>query len=309
MLRSPASDENDAPKAMIFDVQRFSIHDGPGIRTVVFFKGCGLRCAWCHNPEAVRRAPEMAYYQERCLSGCRDCVDVCPEDAIADRRESRVRFDRCTACGDCVDACPADALVRVGREIEAGDLLDEVARDRSFFDASDGGLTLSGGEPFLQATFLRRFLPLAKDARLHVAVETGGSCSFEVIESLLPHIDLILFDVKLMEAVAHERFTGSRNEKIHANLTRLVENQVPLVVRMPVVPAVNSGEENLAATARFLHRLGIREIQLLPYNHLWEAKLPRLAAGRAPLGIRPPLQGFYDGVCDLFARQGMAARL
>jgi pyruvate formate lyase activating enzyme len=309
MLRSAASTENGAVQAMIFDVQRFSIHDGPGIRTVVFFKGCGLRCAWCHNPEAVRHPPELAYYQERCLSGCRDCVGVCPEDAIADRRNNRVRFDRCTACGDCIDVCPADALVRVGREIEAGDLLEEVARDRSFFDASGGGVTLSGGEPFLQGAFLRRFLPLAKDARLHVAVETGGSCSFAVIESLIPYIDLVLFDVKLMDAVAHECFTGTRNEKVHANLTRLVESGVPLVVRMPVVPEVNSGEENVAATARFLRRLGIREIQLLPYNHLWEAKLPRLATERAPLGIRPPLPGFYEDVCGLFARHGMAARL
>ncbi len=299
----------DSATATIFDVQRFSVHDGPGIRTVVFLKGCGLRCAWCHNPEAVDRAPELAYYQDRCLEGCRDCIDICAEDAIVDRREQRVLFDRCTVCGDCVDVCPADALVRIGREVSPEALLDEVSRDRSFYAASGGGVTLSGGEPFLQATFLRRFLPLARDERLHVAVETSGSCSFDIIEPLLPYIDLVLFDLKLMDAAEHEHFTGSRNEKIHTNLARLVERGAPLVVRMPVVPGINCGEENVAAAARFLDQLAIRDVQLLPYNHLWEAKLPRLATVRPPLGIRPPQPEFYDDVRALFTRHGVAAHL
>jgi pyruvate formate lyase activating enzyme len=299
----------DTTTATIFDVQRFCIHDGPGIRTVVFFKGCGLRCVWCHNPEAIHRAPELAYHPERCLEGCRDCVDVCREGAILDRRGERVVFDRCTVCGDCIRVCPTNALMQVGREITAQELLDEVSRDRPFYDASGGGVTLSGGDPLLQAPFLRHFLPLVRCERLHTAVETSGACSFDAIEPLLPYLDLVLFDVKVMDGAAHQRLTGSGTEGIHANLARLVERRVPLVVRMPVVPGINCGAKNVAATAELLDHLGIREIQLLPYNHLWEAKLPALATTRRPLGIRPPQPGFYADLCALFSGHGVAAHL
>jgi len=299
----------DSPTATVFDVQRFSVHDGPGIRTLVFFKGCGLSCVWCHNPEAVKRAPELAYYEDRCLADCRQCVDVCPQEALRDQRPDRVRFDRCTVCGDCVDACPADALVRVGREITAQALLEEVCRDRSFYDATGGGITLSGGEPLLHGTFLQHFLPLAKRERLHVTMETGGSVSFEAFEKLLPYVDLVLFDLKLMDPSRHARFTGATNVRIHENLARLVERQTPLVVRMPVVPGMNTDDENVSATAELLRRLELHDIDLLRYNHFWEAKLPRLATDRRPLGIRPPQPSFYESIRQTFSRHGVRAHL
>lgn len=300
---------SEPPLATVFDVQRFSVHDGPGIRTVVFFKGCGLSCLWCHNPEAVKRAPELAYYEDRCLVDCRLCVDVCPEDAIRDQRSERVRFDRCTVCGDCVDACPAEALVRVGREVTAQALLEEVCQDRPFYDATGGGITLSGGEPLLHGTFLQRFLPLAKRERLHVTMETGGSASFEALEKLLPYIDLVLFDIKLIDSIRHERLTAATNARIHQNLARLVERGTSLVVRMPVVPGINTDDDNVVATAELLKRLELHDIDLLRYNHFWEAKLPRLGTERKPLGIRPPEASFYESVQQTFSHHGVRAHL
>jgi pyruvate formate lyase activating enzyme len=296
-------------EALVFDVQRFSLHDGPGIRTVVFFKGCALACAWCQNPEAMRAGPELAYYEEECVDGCSLCVDVCPEDAIRRQRAARVDFERCTGCGLCVEACPGLALRAVGRPRSARELLDEVLRDRPFFESSGGGLTLSGGEPVLQSAFLRELLPLARAEGLHVAVETSGAYPFALLEPLLPWLDLVLFDVKLVDADRHERATSRRNEHVLANLRELARRRVPLEVRLPVVPGWNTDAENVAATARLLAGLGVGSITLLPYNHLWEAKLPRLGQERRALGILPPDDAFYERLRDEFARGGLAARL
>jgi pyruvate formate lyase activating enzyme len=184
-----------APAATIFDVQRFSVHDGPGIRTVVFFKGCSLRCRWCQNPEGIRPAPELAYFEDRCLAGCAACLTACEKRALGPSRAGRVAFDRCSACGDCLPPCPSGALRIAGREVGTGELLAEVLRDQTFYRSSGGGLTLSGGEPVLQSEFLQAFLPAAKNAGLHVVLETAGHYPFSLLEPLLPHLDLVLFDL------------------------------------------------------------------------------------------------------------------
>jgi pyruvate formate lyase activating enzyme len=271
--------------ATIFDLQRFAVHDGPGIRTVVFFKGCAMRCAWCHNPEGVQLAPEIAYYADRCLPDCRACLAVCPARALRDERDYRVEFSRCTVCGRCVDVCPANALQMVGRQVTCGELLAEVGRDRTFYAASGGGLTLSGGEPVLQSAFLREFLPAARAQRFHVTLETAGCYPFRLLEPLLADLDLVLFDVKLMDSAAHRRWTDQDTDVIHANLRELCRRRIALQVRMPLLPGINTGADNVVATARLLAELGINELTLLPYNHYWEAKLPRLAALAQPLGI------------------------
>ncbi len=296
-------------QAIVFDVQRFSIHDGPGIRSVVFFKGCSLACAWCQNPEAKQASPELAYYAEHCLEGCVRCLGVCPEGAIRSERTARVDFARCTACGKCVDVCPGRALRQVGRSWGAPELLELLLRDRAFYEASGGGLTLSGGEPVLHAGFLREFLPRAKAEALHVALETCGAYPFGLLEPLLPWLDLVLFDVKAADPLRHTRFTGQDNLQILENLAELLRRGVSLEVRMAVIPGWNSDPENVAATAHLLRDLGVRTLTLLPYNHLWEAKLPRLGTGRTPLGIRPPEDGFYAELQDRFARYGVAARI
>jgi pyruvate formate lyase activating enzyme len=252
-------------------------------------------------------APELAYYAERCLESCRQCLSICPEEAIRDDRARRVDFARCTLCGLCVDVCPAESLVRVGREVGAEDLLAECLRDRTFYETTGGGITLSGGEPVLQSAFLGRFLPLARQSGLHTAVETAGYHPFEALEPLLPYLDLIVFDLKIMDPERHVLFTTRTNERIHDNLGRLIAIGAPLRVRMPVVPGRNTDDANVEATAAFLAGLGVHEIELLPYNHLWEAKLPRLAEERLPLGLRPPEPAFYTALRAAFARSGLQA--
>jgi len=190
-------------RALVVEVQRFSIHDGPGIRTVVFLKGCGLACEWCQNPESIRAGPEISYAAARCPEGCVLCLSACPEDALRDVREGRVDFARCTACGACVEPCPTGALRVVGREMDVPTLLGAVLRDRPFYEASGGGVTFSGGEPVHQARFLGALLPAAKREGLHLAVETSGHYPFALVEPLLPWLDLLLFDLKVMDPAAH----------------------------------------------------------------------------------------------------------
>jgi len=294
--------------ATIFDVQRFSIHDGPGIRTVVFFKGCALDCAWCHNPEAVRPSAELAYWSDRCLAGCRECLQSCPENAIFDRVDGRVQWPRCTHCGDCVPACPTDALVLIGREMGCEELLAEVLKDRDFYQTSGGGVTFSGGEPVLHSAFLRTFLPQARREGLHLAIETSGAIPWQLLEPLLPSLDLVLYDLKVMDAAEHERLTGKDNGEILQILRRLLAGNVPVEVRMPVVPGCNTDDRNVRATAEFLRGLGVERISLLPYNHLWEAKLRALSTARSPMGIRAPEAGFYDDLKARFESQGIRPR-
>lgn len=296
-------------RAIVFDVQRFSIHDGPGIRSVVFFKGCSLACVWCQNPEAGQASPEIAYYEEHCLPNCERCLDVCPEDAIRPDRAARVDFERCTACGKCVEVCPGNALRTIGRAWTAPELLEAVLRDRTFYETSGGGITLSGGEPVLHASFLREFLPLAKAEGLHVTLETCGAYPFGLLAPLLPHLDLLLFDLKVADPLRHDRYTGQDNLEILENLAELVRREAPVEVRMAVIPGWNSDAQNVAATAALLGGLGVRTVTLLPYNHFWEAKLPRLGASRIPLGIRPPEAEFYAELEDAFRQHGVAARV
>jgi pyruvate formate lyase activating enzyme len=306
MSTVPSSDD-----AVIFDVQRFSIHDGPGIRTVVFFKGCALACIWCQNPEGRRHAPELSYHADRCIAGCTLCVPACPEHALLDRMEARVRWDACTHCGACVKVCPSNALVMVGEHWTAQRLLQEVLADQPFYRSSGGGVTLSGGEPVLHAKFLHEFLPLAKQAGLHVTLETSGEYPFRLLESLLPHLDLILFDVKAGGGARHLALVGHDERPILANLEQLLRHpQCPSVeVRMPVIPGLNDVDDSIAQLAENLRAIGVSSLTLLPYNQLWEAKLGHLDTAQAPLGIREPPSEYYAGVEQRFAAHQIDARM
>lgn len=297
------------PTATIFDIQRFSIHDGPGIRTVIFFKGCALNCTWCQNPEGLTAPPELAYYEDRCVDTCAACVPVCEERALRLARTARVDFSRCTDCGECVDVCPADALHMVGREMGVREVLDAVARDRSFYASSGGGITLSGGEPVLQTTFLQAFLPAAKAAGHHITLETAGHYAFEALEPLLLHLDLILFDVKLADPALHQTLTGQDNGQIRANLQRLLQGDTPVVVRMPIVPGVNTTAEESSRIAHLLAELEVTILTLLPYNALWEAKLPRLRWPRSRLELAPLGRHDLDALCARLAGAGITAQV
>jgi len=267
---------------IIFDIQRFSIHDGPGIRTTVFFKGCSLRCFWCHNPEGLRPRPEIQFRPDRCI-GCGECVAVCPQGAQAIENGTRVyRRERCQACGQCVETCYADALVLVGQEMTVEQVMAEILQDHAFYETSGGGVTLSGGEPVLQRDFARAILECCKAEGLHTAIETAGNCRWGSLSALLPATDLIMMDIKHLDPEAHHAATGISNERILANARRLAQTDKPMIFRIPVVPTVNDTPEEIGAIAAFVRRLadlrsekrhrpdGCHDIslELLPFHRL-----------------------------------------
>ncbi len=209
-------------KGIIFDIKKFAVHDGPGIRSTVFFKGCPLRCLWCHNPEGISAAAEVMVFTQRCLASCRICVRACPQKALA-RIGGRIvlKRDRCRACGLCAEACPAEALRLVGKKVGAGSVLTELAKDSPFYRNSNGGVTFSGGEPLQQPEFLHALLLAAKEQGWHTAVDTCGHAPFSAFAKIMPLVDLFLYDLKCIDPLWHRRLTGVSNALILENLSRL----------------------------------------------------------------------------------------
>ena len=267
-------------KGWIFDIKRFAVHDGPGIRTTVFLKGCGLSCAWCHNPESIHAQPELLLNPSRCI-GCGACVEVCPNDvhSFNESGEHLLRRDRCNHCGKCVDACYSEALLMAGRETTVGEVVDILAEDRSFYETSGGGVTLSGGEPLLQNEFALSLLRCCKEEGFHTAVDTSGHLPWEAIEKALPYIDLVLYDLKSMDSEVHKQYTGSGNDRLLANLKRIDESGVPIEIRMPIIPTVNDTNGSIESAGRFLTALNnIKEVRLLAYHRYAGSKY--LSVGR-----------------------------
>ncbi len=275
-----------ADSAIVFHIQRLSIHDGPGVRTAVFFKGCPLRCAWCHNPESIPPAPLLLADFDRCV-GCGRCLAVCPQGA---HRAGADRFERssCIGCGACAAVCPNRALELCGRTVSLEQLVADVLRDRAYFDRSGGGVTFSGGEPFLQADFLRKALRRCRDAGIHTAVESALAVPFERIAPCLDAIDLFLADYKLPDSERHRQYTGIGNERICENLRRLCAQHPHVRLRTPLIPGVNDDDATLAQMSAFVRSLsGAPEWELLRFNHLAAGKYRRLGCEYAFAGTEP----------------------
>jgi glycyl-radical enzyme activating protein len=274
---------------LVFDIQRFAVHDGPGIRTTVFLKGCPLRCLWCHNPESIDPRPEIAWRPERCI-GCFACVGVCPHGCHRAEAGGHA-FDResCVRCGLCTQQCWSGALELVGREMTVAQVLEPVLADRPFYASSGGGMTISGGEPLHQAEFTAALLAAAKAEGLHTCLDTSGQAAWEHLEAVLPHVDLFLFDVKETEPEAHRRLTGADGRLILANLERLSAAGASIVFRCPIVPGLNDRPAHLAAVGELASRLpGVRRVDLLPYHQLGRAKLAGIGREAAPASDRTP---------------------
>ncbi len=259
-------------KGRIFRIQRFSIHDGYGIRTTVFLKGCPLRCLWCHNPESQRYEIELAYREERC-TGCKDCIEVCDRNALHwDYGSERLSVDwkLCNGCGRCVEACKTNALFLYGYDADAEDVVREVEKDSVFYRNSGGGVTFSGGEPYLQPDFLIEMLKLCKDRGIGTAVDTSGYTSWKNMERSLDLVDLFLFDLKDYNGRRHRNFTGVDNKLIIENLHKLLKSaNVEVVIRIPFIPSCNfKSEEDYRGFLELLQRLDAERVDVLPYHSL-----------------------------------------
>lgn len=259
----------------IFDIQRFSVHDGPGIRTTVFMKGCPLRCLWCHNPESQPKERSIAYRTEKCV-GCGACATVCEHHKFADGKHTYNRTE-CLRCGKCTEKCNFDALEAFGREATADEVLSEVLRDKTFYKTSGGGVTFSGGEPFYQSEFLLEMLKKAKAEGLHTCIETCGFTASSAIKEALPYVDLFLFDFKESAPERHKALTGVPLEPILNNLRLIDENGGKTVLRCPIIPSVNLSDEHLDGIAKLAASLtNLTEVNVMAYHTLGNGKYTAL---------------------------------
>ena len=273
------------PKAMIFDIQRNSFVDGPGIRTTVFFKGCNLRCKWCHNPESQSFDKQMMFYKDKC-TGCGKCREVCPN-----------HLQSCDFCGKCELYCPADARKVCGREYTPAEVFAEVIKDKAFYENSGGGVTFSGGECMLQLDFLCEILKKCKAAGIHTAVDTAGNVPWESFEKILPFTDLFLYDIKAFGAELHRKGTGVSNELILENLKNL-SGRADIIVRIPVIGGYNDNDEEIRQIADFLKQIKIIKAELLPYHAMGEHKYTAL--GRNTESFNVPNKNFMNRLQQLF---------
>ena len=296
---------------IVFDIQKFSVHDGPGIRTTVFLKGCPLRCSWCHNPESWHGAPELLYDAEKCV-GCRACASLCPRGCHRFGEDGAHRLDRgaCVGCGACVERCRPGALELCGRVRTTAEVLHEVLKDKPFYDNSGGGLTVSGGEPLFQAAFTEELLRGAKAEGLHTCLETCGFAPWERLEALLPLVDLFLYDVKCVDAARHREFTGQDNALILENLSRLSRAGARLRLRCPLVPGLNDGESDLAALGRLAESLSgqVEGVDVEPYHPLGVSKARRLGHDEVFAAPFTPQETWESWVSAIASRTSVPVR-
>ena len=260
---------------LLFDIERNSFVDGPGIRTTVFFKGCNLKCAWCHNPESQSFKPQMMFYRDKC-KGCGKCKEVCP-----------YHLEQCDLCGKCTLYCPTEARKICGKKYTVDEVLAEVVKDKSFYETSGGGVTFSGGECMLQVDFLLEILIKCKENGIHTAVDTAGHIPFDSFEKILPYTDLFLYDIKCFDMQKHKQYVGVENELILSNLRRLFEAGANVWIRIPIIPDVNDNMEEMRQIKSFLNMYGKPEkIELLPYHAMGENKYR--AIGKEPRMFKVP---------------------
>jgi pyruvate formate lyase activating enzyme len=296
--------------SVIFDIEKFSIHDGPGIRTTVFLKGCPLSCAWCHNPESQARGPARWFWERRCI-GCGACAVECGQQAISMAGGVPVTDDgRCVVCGECTAVCQTEAREIVGRAMTVAEVMAAILKDVPFYDESGGGVTFSGGEPLAQPEFLTELLRACRIHEIHTAVDTSGLAAWSTLQQISPLVDLFLYDLKVMDDARHRQYTGVSNRPILANLQRLVGQGSRVAVRMPVIPGINDDVANFEQMAGFLLALPrVPPVSLLPYHQAAVDKYTRLGLPYTLDGVTPPGDERMLELARLLQGLGLAVKI
>lgn len=296
---------------LIFDIKRYAINDGPGIRIVVFFKGCNLNCAWCHNPESISPHQERLYAQSKCIA-CGTCVAACPEQAITLKQDGiETAPARCKLCGKCAEVCPTTAIELSGKPMSVSEILEEIEKQRVFFDQSGGGVTFSGGEPLLHPEFLIELLDECGRRGIHRAVDTAGLVSTEILLEVAKRTDLFLFDLKLMNSEKHRKWIGVPNEKILENLKILAETGANINIRIPLIGSVNDDDYNLTESARFVAALSgeKKEVNLLPYHKIAQTKYQKLGRPEEFRLLQEPSKEVQLRALEIFQEHGLKASI
>lgn len=298
-------------RGIIFDIKRYAIHDGPGIRSTVFFKGCSLRCQWCHNPEGIDKSLEIFLRQEKCPTDCQFCVSACRKNAIKKIKGSiAIDQSRCDLCAECEDVCVYGALEIVGKEVTDAEVMAEIAKDGVFYEESGGGVTFSGGEPFEQPDFLEALLAKSKEKNLHTTVDTCGNFAPDSLDRIRGKVDLFLFDLKMMDDEKHIKYTGQSNTLILENLNQLAANGQQVSVRIPLITGVNDDEGNIEKAAEFLHSLKtIKRVNLLPYHSGGCLKYERLRKKQALVSFRAPTSERIEEIKKIFQAKSLAVKI
>jgi pyruvate formate lyase activating enzyme len=294
----------------IFDIKKFAIHDGPGIRTTVFFKGCPLSCWWCHNPESLGTAPQRLYHRERCI-GCQECLAACSNGAIRVFDGQLLwTAENCRCCRSCERACPAEAVEFVGRTMTVDQVVAEITKDTLFYDQSDGGVTISGGEPLMQPSFLMQLLDACGGRGIHRTVDTSGHADTQILLETAARTDLFLYDLKHMDPEKHFIYTGVSNEMILTNLKQLSHQGARIIIRFPVIPGINADEENIGRTGALAASLsGVIGINILPYHCAADAKYRNLDLQNKAAGLQRPSEDVIATVARQLASYDLEVKI
>ena len=295
---------------IVFDIKKFSIHDGPGIRTTVFFKGCPLNCWWCHNPESQAPEPELVFWEGRCIR-CGACLEVCDPGAIFwDGDVVSTDGEKCTLCGACAEACYAEAREIVGREMTVAQVMAEIERDVPFYDESGGGVTFSGGEPLAQRDFLLALLRACREKEIHTAVDTCGFATWETFDNIREYVGLFLYDLKLMDAAKHQKFTGVSNGLILRNLQALSQRGHDIFLRVPIIPGINDDDEEVRRIGAFAAALPrLERVDILPYHRAGVEKYGRLNEVYELPETRPPSDERMAGITQMLRGFGLQVKI
>ena len=292
-------------KAMLMDVKRFAVHDGPGLRTTLFLKGCSLKCLWCHNPEGISGKPQLAYYAHKCIL-CGACVKVCPVGAHRVLGGHSFLRENCVCCGSCETVCLGEAITLYGRQIGVEEAYQIATEDRLFYRGT-GGVTVSGGEPLLHAAFVKELFTKLKQERIHTAVDTCGNVPWEQFAQVLPMTDLFLYDIKHIDPETHKKLTGADNRLIFENLQKLSDAGKAIEIRMPLVPGVNDDRETLKGIGTFLQKLQITRMKVLPYHSMARSKYAALGMTDTMPDVPTPTEKMLQKAAALLQSYGINA--